>query len=128
MKHWPLILQFAGMVGVVALIGCSSPTAPCSTMSPQRGAVGVSFHDPIGDSIVYQGVRGEIREGSYRDSLRAGQVDSRLFEAGRGRPGTYTVTATVDGFLPVERSGIRASTGVCGNEIAIVPFVLERVK
>ncbi len=106
-----------GIAMVALLAACSEPT-----ICPQGGpipAVSIQLRDQRGDTLVTGPVRGEIRDGSYRDSLvAAGWLHDPMvpvaFVAGHNRPGRYTLTLERDGFLPVERRDIYVADGNCG--------------
>ncbi len=121
------------MAGAVALFGtgaCGSNPIYCLQDSP-RPAMRVTLYDRTADTIIVGGVRGEVRDGGFRDSLyvlaRNADWEPTGYGAANGRPGTYTLVVERDGFRSAERRGIVVpDRGACGVYTAQVRVDMER--
>jgi hypothetical protein len=85
----------------------------------------VHFVDANSNQFLAGPVRGEIRDGNYRDSLEVLHVDDigspTWFAAGGGRAGRYELRAERDGYLPYLKSGLVVEANGC----AVNPIFVE---
>ncbi len=123
-----------GALAVVLLAfvtSCGNDGILCPQDGP-RPAVSVTLYDRAGDTIIVGGdVRGEIRDGTYRDSLyvmgRNADGEPVGYVAGVGRSGVYLVTVERDGFRPAERRNVVVPDGgTCGVMTVHVRIDMER--
>ena len=104
---------------LASLAACSNDRTLCPQDGP-RPAISATLYDRAADTIIVGGnVRGEIRDGAYRDSLyvmgRNADWEPVGYVAGVGRPGVYVVTVERDGFRPAERRNVAVPDGgTCG--------------
>lgn len=105
-------------VGIAGLlVGCVSGPADCTTGEP-RWAVHATFHDASTGALLTGATPGRIREGEFTDSLKSAGRNAEgeviVMAAGKGRAGTYELTASRPGFEPVTMPGIVVVAGSCG--------------
>ena len=78
----------------------------------------VQVRDAATEVSVAALARGEIRSGSYTDSLAPYEVDAEgiltSLTAGRGRPGTYEIRIEAEGYHPWVRTGVVVGSYACG--------------
>ncbi len=115
-------------VALLAFVAsCGNDGVLCLT--EPAAAVRVVLYDGVADTVLQGGGRGEIRDGSYRDSLGVSRrnTDGQPVEyaAGYGRSGTYTLVVERDGFRPVERRNITAPFSECTVATARVDIQME---
>lgn len=104
-------------IALLLLGSCSTGPIVCPADEPEF-AVQVSFYDAVAQQRLLGPTPGVIEEGSYRDSLRVFAFDLHgavaSMAAGRGREGTYRLTAKRDGYGEYSRSNIRVESAGCG--------------
>ncbi|MEO8478554.1 MAG: hypothetical protein ABI542_02900 [Gemmatimonadota bacterium] len=105
---------------VLPLLGLTCPLSEqvdC-TLGDPKFAIEVSFHDDVTRVRLTGSTPGMIQDGAYHDSLRASAVDTNglvaQMAAGRGRRGTYQLTAKREGYQAYSQSGIRVNSYDCG--------------
>jgi hypothetical protein len=111
--YYPVLLLLSGCSGAV-----DCPLGATSV------SVIVHFVDAHSNDLLAGPVRGEIRDGDYRDSLQVLHVDDRelptWFAAGGGRAGRYQLNAERDGYLPYVKTNLVAEASGCGVNTVFV--------
>lgn len=133
-------LWWAGLAlgPAVTLAGCVDNLAICTdsgsgtvVVVASQAAIVVQVRDAMTGTPLAAGARGTIRDGDYVDSLRAQPADTSgrplTLSAGRGRPGTYTVTVVHAGYQTWQQNSVVVALGSCGLGSQVLHADLEPV-
>lgn len=110
---------------VVTLAGCVDNLAICTdggsgtvVVVASQAAIVVQVRDATTGTPLAAGARGTIQDGEYVDSLRVQTTDASgqplTLGAGRGRPGTYSVTVVHQGYQTWQQNSVVVALGSCG--------------
>ncbi|WP_141491513.1 carboxypeptidase-like regulatory domain-containing protein [Longimonas halophila] len=117
------------LFGVLVLTtGCDltdNPLCP-AVIEP---AVVVEVRNAVSGGLEADGVTGTLTDGAVRDTMIVaeanGEGETISLQGALGRPGTYEVTITKDGFEPWVRSGIEVAEGECNVQTARLTAELQ---
>ncbi len=102
---------------------------------PPRPPSGPAIEIEVRPNLIIYPARpyvGEIRDGSYVDSLRLyghiieNSIVAMVLRAGEGRPGTYSVTVTAPGYVTWDTAGVIVGVGL-DSSLAHVDSVVRTV-
>jgi hypothetical protein len=119
------------LLGVVFAGGCGL-LDPVVCPGVVSRAIEVEVRDARTGAPAAAGALGIAREGSFADTLRVvgwmthpDPETAHLLGGAEERPGLYAVRVEKPGYLPWERSGVRAQRGPCGVVTARLQANLE---
>ena len=122
----PLITAFASIfLGLIT--GCGTEPACTEGAFP---AIVVDIRDAFDGAPLAENARGAVQEGAFIDSLRPygsfgnGVLATRA--AAEERPGTYSVTVELDGYLLWQVDGVLVRPGTCSVETVELTANLQR--
>jgi hypothetical protein len=113
------------LVALVALTGCADEIASRNCAYASLAGIVVELEDSIsGARYPFNNAVATAREGAFTDSVRYLSITGDPHSPTRlalafDREGTYTATATADGYRPWTMSGVRVfkESGFCGRVI-----------
>lgn len=111
------------LVAVAVLGACDEGPQPVCTAPSSVAAIVVQPRDSSADTLLVASAVGTIQDGAYVDSLRPflgqGSPPPYLIAGGQ-RPGTYTITVSVPGFVTWQRARVVVAQNFCGLSTTLI--------